>query len=153
MPRLRARHLHFAFDPRPCRPWTTILERLRSAGVATSWDFGWNPDLIGDRAFPGLVETLDYLFVNRDEARAYRARPSRGLTIVTLGADGCRAIGRGVDLRIRAPRVRAVDTTGAGDVFNGAFLASRLAGATLDRALRVAARDAARSTRHPGGLA
>ena len=153
VPRLRARHLHFAFDPRPCRPWVRVLERLRSAGFGTSWDFGWNPDLPHDPAFGRLVDALDYLFVNRDEARAYRCRAAHGLTVVKLGADGCRAAGPGVDLRVPASRVRAVDTTGAGDVFNGAFLASRLRGAPLVRALHLANREAARSTRRPGGLA
>jgi sugar/nucleoside kinase (ribokinase family) len=152
-PRLCARHLHFAFDPRPCRPWIAIAERLRAAGYRTSWDFGWNPDLIRDRAFPRLVDALDYLFVNRDEARAYRCRAASGVTVIKLGADGCRAIGQGVDLRVPAPRVRTIDTTGAGDVFNGAFLAAVLRGSPLRRALRVANRAAAESTRRVGGLA
>jgi sugar/nucleoside kinase (ribokinase family) len=153
VPRLRARHLHFAFDPRPCRPWIRIVERLRSNGFVTSWDFGWNADLRRDRAFPRLVDTLDYVFFNRDEARAYQHRSANGLTVITLGAAGCRVIGRGVDVRVAAPRVRAVDTTGAGDVFNGAFLAATLRGAPLARALREANRAAAESTRYPGGVA
>jgi sugar/nucleoside kinase (ribokinase family) len=72
--------------------------------------------------------------------------------VIRLGANGCRAVGAGIDLRVAAPRVRVVDTTGAGDVFNGAFLAARLRGEPLDRALRQANRLAAQSTRRPGGL-
>ena len=153
VPRLCARHLHFAFDPRPCRAWIPILARLRAAGFGTSWDFGWIPDLARDRALPRLVAALDYLFVNRDESRAYGCRALHGITVIKFGADGCRAIGERVDLHVPVARVRAVDTTGAGDVFNGAFLAARLTGAPLERALRAANRAAARSTRQPGGIA
>jgi sugar/nucleoside kinase (ribokinase family) len=153
VPRLRARHLHFAFDPRPCRPWIRIVQGLRSDGFKASWDFGWIPELARDRGFRDLVESLDYAFFNRDEARAYGRPMANGLTVIKLGADGCRALGDGVDVRVPAPRVRAIDTTGAGDVFNGAFLAALLRGAPLERALRRANRAAADSTRHPGGIA
>jgi sugar/nucleoside kinase (ribokinase family) len=153
VPRLCARHFHFAFDPRPCRPWLCIVDRLRSAGFRASWDFGWIPELARDRAFRDLVARLDYVFFNRDEARAYGRPAAAGLTVIKLGADGCRVLGEGVDLRVPAPRVRALDTTGAGDVFDGAFLAAILTGVPLERALRRANRAAADSTRHPGGIA
>jgi ribokinase len=153
VPRLRARHVHFALHPGRCALWLGALDRLHRAGTTTSWAFGWNPDLRRDRDFDRLVDGLDYLFANRDEARAYGCRPSRGMAVITLGAAGARAIGDGVDLRVPSPRVRAVDTTGAGDVFAGAFLAARLSGAPLERALRRATRAAAASTRRPGGLA
>jgi ribokinase len=44
--------------------------------------------------------------------------------VVTLGADGAVIVCRGAEaIHIRAPAVRAVDTTGAGDAFVGAFAA------------------------------
>lgn len=150
--RTRARHVHLAMHPGRCGAWLPLLARLRARRSTISWDFGWNPDLPRDRKFSALVDSLDYLFVNRVEARAYRCRPSAGVTVIRLGANGCRAVGAGIDLRVAAPRVRVVDTTGAGDVFNGAFLAARLRGEPLDRALRQANRLAAQSTRRPGGL-
>ena len=152
LPRLRARHLHFALHPGRCRLWLRPLERIRAGGATISWDFGWNPDLARDRDLARLVDKMDLLFMNKLEAELYRPRPRHGLTIVKLGAAGCRATGPDVDIRVRAPRVRVVDTTGAGDVFNGAFLAGRLRGATLADALRRANEAAARSTRHAGGL-
>ncbi len=152
LPRVRARHVHFALHPGQCRAWLPSIARLRAGGATVSWDFGWNPDVSDDPAFRRLVDALDYLFVNRDEERAYRARTAAGVTVIKLGADGCRAIGRGIDVRVPAPRVRVVDTTGAGDVFNGAFLAARLTGAALLPAMRLATREASRSTRHAGGL-
>ena len=153
VPGLCGRHLHFAFDPGRCRPWVRILERLRGDGYGISWSFGWNPELRRDRDFGRLVDGLDYLFMNRDEARAYGCRPQRGLAVITLGAAGVRAVGQRLDVRVSAPRVRAIDTTGAGDVFAGAFLTARLRGEPLRRALRIGNRVAAASTRHPGGIA
>ena len=153
VPRLCARHLHFAFDPGRCRPWIPILDRLRADGYGTSWSFGWNPDLRRDRDFDRLIGGLDYVFMNRDEARAYRCRSRRGIAVITLGPDGARAVGDGIDVRVPAPRVRAIDTTGAGDVFAGAFLTARLRREPIDRALRIGNRAAAESTRHPGGIA
>src|SRR6476660_6754545 len=41
---VRARHVHLALTPRPCRPWLALLAALRRRGISSSWDFGWNPD-------------------------------------------------------------------------------------------------------------
>jgi 2-dehydro-3-deoxygluconokinase len=45
-----------------------------------------------------------------------------------------------------------VDTTGAGDAFNGGFIAARLAGQGPAAALRLGNRIGALSTRKAGGL-
>lgn len=71
--------------------------------------------------------------------------------VLTLGAAGALVDdGDGDPVRLPAPRVRAVDTTGAGDAFTGA-LALRLArGARLADAAGYAVRVASASVRHPG---
>jgi ribokinase len=43
------------------------------------------------------------------------------IAVVTLGAEGCLLLFRGKATRIPGHRVEAIDTTGAGDVFHGAF--------------------------------
>jgi ribokinase len=53
-------------------------------------------------------------------AAAIRARGA-GHALVTLGAAGVLADGPQGPLHVPAPRVTAVDTTGAGDAFNGAL--------------------------------
>ena len=162
--RVRARHVHLAFCPRSCRPWQTIVESLRRRGIGTSWDFGWNPAIRGDPQFAALATSVDYLFVNRDEALAYsgarsltaaleRWRAAPRLVVVKLGAAGARVVGSGVNIRERAVTVRVVDTTGAGDAFNAGFLAGRLRGLELRDALQLANRVGALSTRRAGGLA
>ncbi len=156
VPRLRTRHVHFAFCPRPCRPWLATIERLRRRGVTTSWDFGWNPSLAADRDLERLCGALDVVFLNRDEARLYgsrrlwRAMPHP--IVIKLGGAGAHVVGCGLNVRDPAPRVRVVDTTGAGDVFNAGFLAARLRGAPVARAVRFANRLAARSTERAGGV-
>jgi len=163
VPRLRARHLHFAFYPRPCRPWIGVVEALRRRGASTSWDFGWNPALARDPHLRPLAAAVDYLFLNRDEAVLYarqsrlvpaidRWRRSPRPVVIKLGADGSRVVGGGVDVRAPAARTRVVDTTGAGDAFNAGFLVSILRGDALPRALRFANRVGARSTRFAGGI-
>ena len=49
-----------------------------------------------------------------------------------------------------APRVRAVDTVGAGDCFNGALASALSAGLAVEAAIRFAAGAAARSVTRPG---
>ena len=82
-------------------------------------------------------------------ARILQKRGARNV-IVTLGANGA-LVATGEDARwIPGFSVRAVDTTAAGDVFNGA-LAVRLAeGCPIDEAVRFAHAAAAISVTRPG---
>ena len=97
--------------------------------------------------------SVDYLVVNELEAAALAAAfdwpPSprelavaaagavRGLTVVvTLGGHGALAARDTTLLRVLAPSVRAIDTTGAGDAFGGTLIATLDDGAPLDEALR-----------------
>jgi sugar/nucleoside kinase (ribokinase family) len=163
--RMRARHVHFAFVPRPCEPWIGVVNRLRQRGVTTSWDFGWDDGLARDSGLWRLATSVDVLFVNADEARLYarRRRWSSALArwrrapnhvAVKLGARGGRVVGGGIDMRVRArPVRRVVDSTGAGDAFNGGFLGALLRGASIRQALRLGNQLGALSTGRPGGLA
>jgi sugar/nucleoside kinase (ribokinase family) len=161
---IRARHVHCALHPARCAPWIAVIDSLRRRGTTTSWDFGWNPGLPRDPHFRTLATSVDYLFLNRNEAVAYaRARTmARALRlwrgaprciVVKLGARGSRLVGAGIDIRAAATRVDAVDTTGAGDAFNAGFLVARLRGRDLQAALRLANRVGALSTRRAGGIA
>ena len=156
VPHLRARHVHCAFHPRPCRPWVRALERLRQRGITSSWDFGWHPDLVWDRDFRRLCDVVDVLFLNRAEARLYggirRWRATPHPVVIKRGASGAWLVGGGFDIRRPAPRARVTDTTGAGDVFDAGFLTARLRHEPLSRALGLANRLAAASTERAGGL-
>ncbi|MEM1247085.1 MAG: ribokinase [Acidobacteriota bacterium] len=68
---------------------------------------------------------------------------------ITLGASGAVYVGEGARVDVPAPRVAAVDTTGAGDAFNGALAVALAEGAEPVEAIRFANAAAALSvTRH-----
>jgi ribokinase len=86
-------------------------------------------------------EALGELDVDAFLARIQEKLPRSGPAIagVTLGASGCAMLSREEGfLRAEAPAVRAVDTTGAGDVFHGAFLHAFLKTGSVDSAARFA---------------
>lgn len=148
-----ARHVHFAFAPVNARRWIGVVNRLRAAGTTTSWDFGWHPSLRGRRAFQRLIASVDILFVNELESTLYaRDRRTARATVIKLGARGSRWIADDADLRVPAPRVRVVDTTGAGDAFNAGFLAAFLEGRSPRECLRRGNAVGAQSTTKAGGI-
>jgi ribokinase len=73
--------------------------------------------------------------------------------VVTLGARGCVAVCGGVSVNVPGFRVRAVDTTGAGDCFSAAFLLAALRGLDPVVAATFANAAAALSTRGLGSRA
>lgn len=160
---LRARYIHFAFAPRDCRRWAVAVQRLRERGAITSWDFGWNERLARAPGFRALLASLDYVFVNRQEALLYartrtlasavvRWKRLAPQTVIKLGEAGSRWISRDRDLLVGVRRRTPVDTTGAGDAFNAGFIAGLARGHSPRACLRLANEAGAASTRHAGGL-
>ncbi|WP_411135434.1 ribokinase [Streptomyces sp. C10] len=113
---------------------------------------------------PELLSVADPLVVNEHEARqlsgltdgtpaewaqTLRDRGARSV-VVTLGGDGALVLDASGAENVPGVRVRAVDTTGAGDAFTGA-LATRLArGDALPEAARFAVRVGAAAVTKPG---
>lgn len=162
--RERARHVHFAFYPRDCGRWTDVVEGCRARSVTTSWDFGWNEGLLRDRGFGGLVRAIDYVFLNDQEMLLYARRRTMSqavsvwrahprAVVLKLGRRGSRWVSRQVDISEPARRVRTVDTTGAGDAFNGGFLYGLLRGLPPRACLEAGNFAGAMSTRAAGGVA
>jgi sugar/nucleoside kinase (ribokinase family) len=161
--RVQARVVHCALCPRDIPPLARALRGLRERGVKVSLDFGYDLHLARDPLLGGLIAEADYLLINEDEARLYSKRRTLAQaesffreharhTVIKLGPNGSRWISpRGI-VEERAPSVRAVDTTGAGDAFNAGFLAGLLNGLPPRRALRLGNTVGALSTRAMGGL-
>jgi ribokinase len=99
-----------------------------------------------------ILRAVDCLIVNESEAVAlaaafgWPATPHdlalaatgtfRNLTVVvTLGKHGALAARGSELLRVHAPSVRVIDTTGAGDAFAGTFIATSDANASLEEVL------------------
>lgn len=156
-------HVHLCLYPHDCAQWTRIVTRLRKRGVTTSWDFGWNELLTGDRGLTDLIDALDFVFVNELEARLYTGEPTleaailhwrqrRAITIVKQGDNGATWIAPDREIHFPAPRVKVVDTTGAGDAFNAGFLVAWLAGQSPARCLAAGNKIGAQSTLTAGGI-
>jgi ribokinase len=103
----------------------------------------------------GLLDAVDLLVANEHEAAALNLRPAEHRDVlVTLGAAGARYERHGLaPLTIPAFEVAAVDTTGAGDAFVGAFAVARGEYPDLDGALRWASAAAALSVQRFGASA
>jgi sugar/nucleoside kinase (ribokinase family) len=158
-----ARHVHLALYPRDCSRWLAVLAGFRRRGISTSWDFGWNEGLLQDRSFRDLIQGLDYLFFNEQEAMLYSGKPVLSAArehwrkhprnvIIKLGAQGCEWVSPERCLRAAARRVRVVDTTGAGDAFNGGFLYALLRKMPRENCMRIGNRVGGLSTRAAGGI-
>jgi sugar/nucleoside kinase (ribokinase family) len=153
MRRQRPRHVHFALAPVRIDRWIRLVDRLRAGGITTSWDFGWNPSIRARTGLDRLIAGLDVVFMNAAEASLYaRARRRARTAVIKLGARGSRWLSRTVDVTVSAPRVRVVDTTGAGDAFNAGYLAARLQGRGVREAVAAARRLAAVVVQHPGAI-
>ncbi len=79
-----------------------------------------------------------------------RARWPRCRLLLTLGGDGCLYDNGSRRLRQEIYRVKAVDTTAAGDTFTGYFTACLAAGMEEERCLDLASRAAAIAVSRPG---
>jgi ribokinase len=91
--------------------------------------------------------------VSVDEARTIAAElQSRGVrhVIIKLGAKGCLLLEAGTATHVPAPLVRAVDSTGAGDIFNAAFAVACSEGASRLDACQFAVHAAALSVMRMG---
>ena len=136
-------HYHFAtffLLPNVRKTGPEMLRRARLAGLTTSLDTGWDPSGEWLAALAPCLEQLDILFMNEDEAfhitgsrdpkEGARIAHSKGVrtAVMKLGARGC-AIFTGDDaVWCPAFKVRALDTTGAGDCFVAGFLTAWLGG-------------------------
>jgi ribokinase len=121
-------------NPAPARPLGDEL--LRLGPVLT-------PNAAEARALTGTADA-------EAAGRALSARTGAA-AVVTLGARGALLVEPGGTAeRIPAEHVQVVDTTGAGDAFNGALAAELAAGAPLPEAARLAVRAAGLACRAEG---
>jgi ribokinase len=111
----------FVLNPAPVQPWVGEVTRLAT-----------------------------YVTPNEHELEALGSLPDGVVVVETRGEDGVLIHRGGEEERVRAPRVQAVDTTGAGDCFNGVFAAGLAEGLELPAAAQRAAAAAALSVTKVG---
>jgi sugar/nucleoside kinase (ribokinase family) len=127
----------------------------REAGVASVLDAERadrdSRELAMNVDFPIVSESFCADSSESDQAGLARLATGRArMAVVTHGGRGARAWYAGAFLEQPAIAVDAIDTTGAGDVFRGAFVWGLLRGATAMRALALAATAAALACRGQG---
>ena len=160
----RAGHVHFALTPSSWKEFRNAVRRIRGGGTTVSWDLGWDPAAGGSKGFRELCQELDVLFLNEMEAREYAQAGSarealayfsspRNTVVIKQGAAGAVAVQHGDDpVRMSAIEVEAVESTGAGDAFNGGFLHAWMSGRAVEEALLAGNICGGLSTRSLGGV-
>jgi sugar/nucleoside kinase (ribokinase family) len=160
----RSRHIHVAsyFLQTALQPGLPdLFRRAHALGLSTSLDPNWDPSGRWS-GFDELLDCVDVFLPNETEALAMTGsvNEEQALTrlaqkcarvAIKLGPRGAIA-GQGAEIvRCPALKVNVVDTTGAGDSFNGGFLYGFLHDWSLERALKLGAACGSLSTRKAGG--
>ena len=100
------------------------------------------------------AEIITGIRIHNAETEAEAARSIRAMgvqnVIITLGSRGAYICNDRFDEAVPAQKVRAVDTTAAGDVFNGALVVALSEGKSLEEAVRFASRASAISVTRMG---
>jgi sugar/nucleoside kinase (ribokinase family) len=158
-----ASHLHVAgfFLQTRLRPGVPeLFRRARARGLTTSLDSGHDPE---GRWQGGLGEALkeaDLFFPNREELRAITGLEDlersllsfQGVRVVAkLGAEGAAVLEGRTLVRVPAPSIDVVDTTGAGDSFAAGFLHAWLRRRPMNECLRYGVAAGSLSARGLGG--
>ncbi|MEU1554348.1 sugar kinase [Streptomyces scabiei] len=157
----------YLFFSEPSRALVSVaLRSARARGVPVSVDPASAGFLrrLGVARFLSLVEGVDLLLPSRDEASLLTGLPDPAdaaaklsrlvpLVVVKQGAEGALVARNGGGAVSRIPATPAVplDTTGAGDAFTGAFLATLLAGAEAEEAATEGCGAGARAVEKVGG--
>lgn len=101
--------------------------------------------------FPNAEEAAVLAGSDDPDAQCARLAALYPLVVVKRGAAGGEAAEGARRWRVKASKVEAIDTTGAGDAFVAAFLAARLHGAEVEAALHLAASAGAAASSVVGG--
>jgi sugar/nucleoside kinase (ribokinase family) len=135
-----------------------MLKAARSKGLTTSMDTGWDSRGEWGKVVLPCLEHVDVLFVNEEEARLITGAKTWQAALKLLPATHVvmkrGKLGAVVDGDlVPAYPVEAIDSTGAGDVFAGAFLAAWTRGYSLTEAVDFANAAAAMSVLELGSVA
>lgn len=119
------------------------VHKAKRAGALISFDPNYRPSLWKtEKAFAesveGVIDAIDILKLSEEEAYILSGEsdPSAALdafrripvVLITLGANGALCSCGGRCIKVDGYRANTVDTTGAGDIFFGVFLAQLLLG-------------------------
>lgn len=158
-----------AISPSACDAVFHAFEVARAHGAKTAYDTNFRPRLwprsraraviheaaaMADYLFPSIDEARDLTGLNEADAIAdFYLRLGAKCVALKLGPEGALVADAHGRARVAGHKVKAIDATGAGDVFVGSFLARILAGDEPAAAARYANVAAALSTTGYGAVA
>jgi len=132
------------------------VREAKEAGIPISFDPNVRTELMNERMkalLIGLSRSSDYLLLSKEDGAQLFGGDVEGVSlslskqkrgvILKMGKDGSILFEKGVSRAIKTYRVQEVDPTGAGDWYNGAFLAMLQRGKSLDEAAAIASAAAA----------
>ncbi len=136
-------------------PTVGLMRRVRTAGGRIFFDSDWDPEGWSRESreeISRLLPLVDVFLPSEDEATGLTGledplaaarelqQISGGRVVIKLGPEGCVSFGPGEEHRVPAPSVSVIDTTGAGDSFNGALMYALSGGVQWPEALQFATR-------------
>ena len=141
-----------------------LFRQAKASGLTTSFDPNSDPRDKWDRNIDAVLKYTDVLFVNEREALKLTRSNTLNAALKTLGAKvNCAVVKRGArgataiqDEKIFSDpgfRIRAIDTTGAGDSFDAGFLSAYLRHAPVAECLQIGNACGALSAMSIGGTA
>jgi len=158
------RHLHVASpfllqELRPHMP--TMMRQAREAGLSVSLDTNWDP--AEGWYLGGFFDDLDLFLPNEQELLAITGESDLmsglrtalqlvPLVVVKRGERGALAATETELVEVPAYDVSVVDTTGAGDTFDGGFVAGWLREEPLERCLALGSACGALTSTQAGGF-
>ena len=140
-------------SPPLLRDYERLVDEAKARGLMLGLDTGWPPqdwEPALRRRVLGWLARLDHLIINEFEviglsgeqtqeaaaATLRKALPMGATLVVKRGALGASGYRGDQAIDVPAPKVDVIDTIGAGDVFDGGYLAAIAADADLEAALR-----------------
>lgn len=151
------------------RRWGQLAAEVRARGGQVAFDpnyrpRGWGSPDAARQAMQAIAPRVDYLLVSQEDHQLlfgqaaalpigrYWLDAGAREVVIKLGSAGAAAMRGGQIVESATTAVTVLDSTGAGDAFNAAYLSERLSGGDVEQALRAGNQLAGAVVQVPGAI-